>query len=139
VSDRPTFFPSHWVPGFMSAAVPAVLSSLSPSELEPVLGLLLNAPSSSLPVLARGTCERLQTAEGDRNGVSLSYGKLLRQARTTLDAWSRDQRAGFVHGHPRIGAVAGLEGLSQQEQSDRGTSPEILQRENLVQILPKKS
>jgi hypothetical protein len=101
---------------------PSVASSSS-TELEHVLALLLNAPPSSLPQLVAGTRARISATEENH-----SYSKLLLFARETLDEWSTQERAAFVHGHPRIGAVAGLEGLSKQEQSDRGASPEVLER-----------
>ena len=55
-------------------------------------------------------------------------GTLLWSAETVIRSWPVVDQASFIHGHPRIGELAGLSALSAQEQTKLATPHEVLQR-----------
>ena len=55
-------------------------------------------------------------------------GTLLWSAETVIRAWPAVDQAAFIHGHPRIGELAGLSVLSAQEQASQATPHHVLHR-----------
>jgi len=55
-------------------------------------------------------------------------GTLLWSAENVIRAWPVADQASFIHGHPRIGEIAGLSALSAQEQAQQATPQHVLDR-----------
>jgi len=55
-------------------------------------------------------------------------GTLLWSAENVLRSWPVVEQASFIHGHPRIGELAGLSLLSAQEQAKNATPQHVLDR-----------
>jgi len=55
-------------------------------------------------------------------------GTLLWSAENVIRAWPVADQAAFIHGHPRIGELAGLSVLSAQEQAQKATPQHVLDR-----------
>ena len=99
--------------------------SSSQSELQAALSMLLE-PSSSLinhlvPALMASIA---QNSEGRHPE---SYDELVQLSEQEVARWTRDEKADFLSGHPRIGEVKGLSVLSTKEQGGKAsTPPEVL-------------
>jgi len=55
-------------------------------------------------------------------------GTLLWSAENVIRGWSVADQTSFIHGHPRIGEIAGLSVLSAQEQAQKATPQHVLDR-----------
>ena len=55
-------------------------------------------------------------------------GTLLWSAENVIRGWTVVDQASFIHGHPRIGEIAGLSVLSAQEQAQKATPQHVLDR-----------
>jgi 2-oxo-4-hydroxy-4-carboxy--5-ureidoimidazoline (OHCU) decarboxylase len=83
---------------------------------------LLFEPS---PILVDGLVPQLSNALSAQPRPD-SYASLIDSALAQVMTWEPSQRAQFIAGHPRIGAVKIASGLSVKEQGATSTSPETI-------------
>lgn len=96
------------------------LVSASKTQIRDIVQILLNAQEKNLDPLVNTLCsEKLSFS---------SYDDLLAHAFAVVNAWPIEEQEAFVHGHPRIGAMESLAGLSREEQTAHGASPETTAR-----------
>lgn len=105
----------------MSASIPS-LKSLAHDEaqLESFLCLLLEPSETLRHKLVPEVLEDLQ----DRSPSS--YREIIDTAQNVVRRWSVEQREDLISGHPLIGEVQGLSGLSSREQGNHKPTPEAV-------------
>jgi 2-oxo-4-hydroxy-4-carboxy--5-ureidoimidazoline (OHCU) decarboxylase len=93
----------------------------STDENTPLRGLLhtlLEAPPSSLNLL----CAQMSAESAE------SPSAVAEKAVALIHTWQPEDKAAFIHGHPRIGEQSNLSALSAAEQAKYATPPEVLER-----------
>ncbi|PVG03112.1 hypothetical protein CPB86DRAFT_695443 [Serendipita vermifera] len=102
----------------MSATTATQPTATLDSRDQETLKILLEAPTDSLSLLS--------TQLASVRGVTPSA--LAARAIELIHTWSTDDKAAFIHGHPRIGEQSNLSALSAAEQAKYATPPEVLER-----------
>lgn len=105
----------------MSAIQPPITLNNDSREL---LRTLLEAPPSSLELL----CTQLPN-QADESPAALS-----KRALNLVHTWPTNDKAEFIHGHPRIGEQSSLSALSAAEQARFATPPEVLERLRVLNV-----
>jgi len=103
----------------MSDRIPP-LDSLAHNEakLESFLCLLLEPSETLRSKLVPDVLERLQ------GQTPSSYREIIDAAQNIVRRWTVEDRENLISGHPLIGEVQGLSGLSSAEQGNHKPTPE---------------
>jgi 2-oxo-4-hydroxy-4-carboxy--5-ureidoimidazoline (OHCU) decarboxylase len=102
----------------MSATTATQPAATLDSRDQDLLKKLLEAPASSLSLLNT----QLASVPGE------TPGELAARAIKLILTWPTEDKAAFIHGHPRIGEQSNLSALSAAEQAKYATPPEVLER-----------
>ncbi|CAG8596194.1 10402_t:CDS:2 [Acaulospora colombiana] len=108
----------------MSATTATEPTATLDSRDQETLKTLLETPVSSLSLLST----QLASVQGDTPSA------LAARAIELIHTWSTEDKAAFIHGHPRIGEQSNLSALSAAEQAKYATPPEVLERLRVLNI-----
>jgi hypothetical protein len=102
----------------MTGSIPP-LASLSNDnhELQEFLSLLLEPSDTLREVLVPEVFDQLKVKP------PAAYGEILDICKATVQGWSYETKEDLISGHPLIGEVQGLSGLSSKEQGNHQPTP----------------
>ena len=91
-----------------------------PKVLDPLLSLLFEPTPSLHNVLVPGVLDRLSST-----AMPSTYSQLIDTCSDVASQWTWEDKAGFIAGHPMIGAPK-VSGLSGKEQGSGPVTPQVV-------------